>query len=325
MLPKLPRLRARTNKRGVVHYYWDAGGVPRQWPPLGTDAAVVLRRYNELMAASKVVPRSVDAMIGECMDLLRRQRKVKPATLQNYAGYRKHLVAVFVTPPEDITQADVLKYLAQCPRKSFRGEIGLLSMAFVNWMDQGRLTFNPCFGVRCKRPPSKRDRLLLDDEIDAIVAAADERLAVAIELAYATGMRISDICALRWADLGGPIRTLKTGVRQALEDTEALRTILTRARALQVRVGSLFVLCNRGGRRWTTGALRDRWDKAVKAAGVEDAHFHDLRAAAGTEVERQRGKRGAQEFLGHLHENTTDRYLRGKRVIVVTPLARKRG
>jgi integrase len=219
----------------------------------------------------------------------------------------------------------VLRYLATCPRKSFRNEIGLLSISFAHWMAEGILTFNPCFGVRTKRKGSQRDRLLLDAEIDAIVAKADERLAIAIELAYATGMRISDLCGLRWGDLAGPIRTMKTGVKHVIEDTEPLQEILARARALQSKVGSLYVLCNRGGRRWATESLRARWTAACQRAGIEDAHFHDLRAAAGTEVERQRGKRAAQAFLGHQDERTTERYLRDRRTVVITPLARKRG
>jgi len=58
---------------------------------------------------------------------------------------------------------------------------------------------------------------------------------------------------------------------------------------------------------------------------VVDANWHDLRAAAGTEVEKQRGKKAASQFLGHKNEAATHVYLRDKRVTIVTPLARKRG
>lgn len=321
MLPKLPRLRARVSPRGKVRYYFDAGGTPRRWEPLGSDDAAARRKYDALIAAPKPSPGTVDAMLAETIAAMRAKGEVAPGTLRNYGFYRKHLAAVF-DDPATITQADVMRYLRTCPRMTFRNEIGLLSLGFVHWMDEGRLTFNPCFGVKIKRKGSRRRRLLTGAEIDAIVAKADERLAVAIELAYATGLRIGDLCRLRWADFSGVVETQKTGARQAFEPTDELSVILTRARALQARVASLYVLCARGGRQWDPRHLRRRWHAATIAAGVENARFHDLRAAAATEVERQGGD--PQKFLGHADARTTMVYLRGLRINVVRPLARRK-
>jgi len=226
--------------------------------------------------------------------------------------------------PADVTQAMILNYLDVCPRTSFRGEIALLSAAYKLWMRKGRLSFNPCFGVRSDRAGSRRDRLLSDVEIDAIVAAAPERIAVAIELAYATGLRISDLCALRWSDIADGVRTIKTGARQSFERTPDLDAILDRARALQAKVGSMYILCARAGRQWTTDGLRRRWNAACAAACVQNAHFHDLRAKGGTDVDRDLGRDAAQKFLGHRHAQTTDVYLRDKRANVVRPLIRRK-
>jgi integrase len=319
MLPKLPRLRAKIHRDGTVSYWFDHGGKPRRWESLGKLEAIVLRRYEELIAAPKPAAGTVDAMLADAIEAM--HGKVAKGTLLNYRGYRKHLAAVFRGSPDTVTQADVLRYLRTCPRMTFRNEIGLLSLAYVHWMDKGLLEFNPCFGVRIKRKGSKRKRLLLPAEIEAIVARSDERLAVAIELAYATGLRIGDLCGLRWADVAGIVQTEKTGARLELEPGDVLDAILTRARALQARVASLYVLCDRRGRRWKTGTLRDHWDRARESAGIVDAHFHDLRAAAATEIDRQGGN--AQEFLGHQDARTTLIYLRGLRISRVRPLARK--
>jgi integrase len=56
---------------------------------------------------------------------------------------------------------------------------------------------------------------------------------------------------------------------------------------------------------------------------VADAHFHDIRASAGTEVERRHGQEAARLFLGHKDIRTTMVYLRDRRPNVVRPLARK--
>ncbi len=317
---RLPRLRARAGRNGV-RYYFDAGGTPRRWIPLGKDEATVDRRYRELLAAPRPSAGTVDAMLADVLEQLRGQ--VKPGTMRNYTTFRRHLAAVFRGSPEDVTQADVQRYLRLCPRKSFRGEIALLSQAFALWMDREILTANPCAGVKVRRPVARRTRLLAPAELDAIVAAADERLAVAVELAYATGLRISDLCRLRWADLDAPFRTLKTGAVAAFAPSDVLTPILARARALQARVASLHVLCGRGGKAWTPDALRDQWAKARKAAGVEDARFHDIRAAAATALEREHGPLAAQAFLTHRSAATTAVYLRERRATVIRPIRRK--
>ncbi len=315
---RYPRLRARAGKRGV-RYYFDAGGTPRRWIPLGKDEAVVERRYRELLAAPRPVVGTVDAMLADFIG--ERRGKVAAGTLRNYASYRKHLAAVF-SDPLAVTQADVVRYLRICPRMSFRAEIALLSQAFTAWVEKGLLDVNPCFGVKIRRPGSRRTRLLAPGEIDAILAHADERLAVAIELAYATGLRIGDLCRLRWADLEGTFRTQKTGAVATFAASDVLTPILARARALQARVASLYVLCGRGGRQWTPDALRDQWSKARQAADVPDARFHDLRAAAATAIEREHGPAAAQAFLTHRSAATTAVYLRDRRATVIRPARR---
>jgi integrase len=317
---RLPRLRARVGKSGSVRYYYDAGGKPRRWIPLGAHEPTVERRYRELRDKTAPLPGTVDAMLADAIADLRPN--VTPGTLRNYESFRKHLAAVFERP-DQVTQADVIRYLRICPRMSFRGEIALLSQAFTLWVERGLVDVNPCFGVRIKREGSRRTRLLAPAEIDRILEHADERLAVAVELGYATGLRIGDLCRLRWADLDGTFRTQKTGALATIGASDVLTPILARARALQARVASLYVLCGRGGRQWKPDSLRDYWTKACKAASVDDAHFHDLRAAAATAIEREHGVAAAQNFLTHRYQSTTSVYLRDRRATVVTPLRRK--
>lgn len=309
-------------KRGAVWYY-DHGGKPRRWERLGTDEAVALARYEAIRAGAAVPRGTVDAMLGDY--LARPRAPLAPGTLVNYRNFRGHLSAVFgYLDPATLTQGDIVRYLRTCPRKSARGEIGLLSLAYVAWIEEGRLTFNPCFGVRIKLPTSRRDRLLTADELERVIAAAPERIAVAIELAYALGLRIGDLCALRWSDFADGVQTAKTGARLRYERTPELDALLARAKALQARVGSLYVLCARAGRQWKPDGLRRHWWAACRAAGVTNAHFHDLRAAGATALDAEHGRIAAQRFLGHKSPQTTERYLRDKRAAAVTPLVRKK-
>lgn len=318
MKPRRPNLRWK----GDAGYY-DHGGKPRKWEHLGDDEAVVLARWQRIHDAGKPEHGTCDKMVADYLD--HAAARLAKGTLVNYRIFRGHLGAVFgPSAPHTITQRDVVRYLRTCPRKSARGEIGLLSLAFVYWIEQDRLDSNPCFGVKIKLPTSKRNRLLSWGELDAIIRHASDRAAVAIELGFATGLRISDLCAVRWSDIEEIVDTQKTGARQSFVGTDELRAMLDRARGLQARIASMYVLCARGGRQWTTDALRRQWNAACKRAGVADAHFHDLRAVGATELDRTEGEAAAQTYLGHKSRETTRGYIRGRRPNVVTPLVRKR-
>lgn len=313
---KLPKLRQKGNA-----FYFDVGGKPRRWIPLGCDPVDAMRQYKRLMGA-----KSAGGTVGKMLDdhLLAIVRDVKPSSLAQYRAWRDHLHRVFGGMPMDsVTQFDILKYLDVCPRTSGPGEMSLLSQAFTRAMRAGLVTFNPCVGVKSGRRRPKRDRYIEDRELLSILEHASPQLLVAIDLAYATGLRVSDMVALRWDqfDDGGIIRAKKNGNRQRFTVTEDLRAILDRAKALQGAVASMYVLCGRGRQPVARQTLGGWWREASAKAGVKDAHWHDLRAKAGTDVDAQGGN--ATEFLGHTNKRTTEVYLRGKSITTVTPLKRR--
>jgi len=59
-------------------------------------------------------------------------------------------------------------------------------------------------------------------------------------------------------------------------------------------------------------------DQARDVAQVEDANFHDLRAASATDADEQ--GMDSQALLGHTTESSHRRYLRSKKVPVAQPV-----
>lgn len=314
---RLPGLR----RKGHAFYY-DAGGKPRRWIALGSNEAVALRRYRELRGGETSAADSIDQMLADYARSLVGS-KLTRSTLRQY-GYFEASLSRWIgdQPAGSINQADIARYLEECPRTSARGEVSFLSGAYRRWMKLGKLDFNPCIGARCDKPRSKRDRLLSVAELHAVIAAAKRPVfGLAVELAYATGLRLSDLLALRWDNFGeegeSPILTRKTGARIVYAVDDGLRDILERCRALQAHVVSLHVLAVRG-RALKPRTVERWWREACLAAGIADAQWRDIRAAAGTEVDRLGGD--ATAFLGHRDRRTTRIYLRGKQVITVKPL-----
>ena len=322
---RFPRLR----QKGKAFYY-DTQETPRRWIPLGSDSAAAMKTYRRLYERDGELG-TVSRLLSDYLAHLEAGgrgsfgRPVTGGTLVLYHDWAKKVGAVFPILAIEVTQGDVARYLHDCARTSARGEISLLSGAYQFAMARGGLTFNPCIGVRASRPRSKRTRAITDAEFLAVREKAPPLLRVAMDLAYITGLRKSDLINLRWNQFGdaGVIEHKKTGFRQHFELTDDLREVLDEARTLQGKIGSVYVLSGRGGKPLNGHTVNVWWRKAAAAAGVTGTVWHDLRAKAGTDKDAAHGD--AQKFLGHTDARTTRGYLRGRSVVSVEPLRRRKG
>jgi integrase len=62
-------------------------------------------------------------------------------------------------------------------------------------------------------------------------------------------------------------------------------------------------------RSWASG-FNSIWRRQKIKAGLEDIHFHDLRAKAVTDAKRLHGRDFAQALAGHASGDMTDAYVR---------------
>lgn len=308
--PKLPRLRWKGNAA-----YFDTQQRPRKWIALGSHWPTAHKRYLELIQTPPRVG-TVDAALAAHLSAIAGRLTV--GTKGMYRAWRMHLSAVFGHLPLDVvTQADILRYLDDCPRTSGRGEIAVLSGAYRWAMRHGLVTANPCVGARSDRPRARRCRYLSRDELAAVRKHCAPLMQTAIDLAYLTGLRVSELIALRWEDFGlGHVQRLKDGHRSRYRMTADLRSVLAGARALQADPNQ-FVLAHKGAplNRHTVGWW---WRKACRLAGVTDAHWHDIRAKAATDHDAAGGD--ATALLGHRSRQTTATYLRGRQIQQIEPV-----
>ena len=138
-----------------------------------------------------------------------------------------------------------------------------------------------------------------------------------LEVLYATGVRVSELCGLDVADLDRSRRTMRVlgkgdkertvpygaPASRALEDWLAVRGRI----ALAAAGGALFVGVR--GRRLDPRAVRDVVHRAAALAGVPDLGPHGLRHSAATHVLNGGADlRSVQELLGHASLATTQRY-----------------
>lgn len=165
-----------------------------------------------------------------------------------------------------------------------------------------------------------------------------QMLAALIDLAYLTGQRIGDLLELRWepdpddadaphvTDAGLTFRPSKTrgktGASVLIEWSPSLREVVSRIRVIQAerllvrragqRVESGYLITAQDGKPLSYWGAASAWKRALKRAGVKNAHFHDLRAKALTDVEERSGMQAARTMGTHSTEQQTADYIRSK-------------
>ncbi len=112
----------------------------------------------------------------------------------------------------------------------------------------------------------------------------------------------------------------KTGKRIVYDRTPELSRLHDRIRRLRRRVGTLFLFATRDGQPYSESGFESIWRRLVGRAGLEDVHFHDIRAKALTDAKRHGGLDYAQALGGHESRDTTEGYVKAREVERVRPL-----
>jgi integrase/recombinase XerC len=164
------------------------------------------------------------------------------------------------------------------------------------------------------------------DEAAAVMAAAAEdgtpiglRNAVIVELLYATGARVSELCGLDVDDLDSGRRTVRLMGKGAKERTvplgepaaAAISGWLSRGRPRLATPdsGPALLLGARGGRLDPRAARQVVHERLAAVPGVADLGPHGLRHTAATHLlEGGADLRSVQELLGHATLATTQIY-----------------
>lgn len=292
---------------------------PGKWTPLGKDRARALLEWARI-EGSDVDPNARTFNVIA----LRYEREVIPGkaarTQKDNLIELDRLRAVFgKVLIESIKPHHVRSYLdkrgEQAKARANR-EKALLSHLFNKAREWGYTDApNPCQGVK-GFTESGRDRYVTDTEFQAVWAKADPTLQDAMDIALLTGQRPADVLKIMRADIrdGALLITQnKTKAKRAIDIVGELATVIERINGRQRKRQSAFLIQDDDGRPLTMLALRGRFAKARKAAGIR-FQFRDIRAKTASDT----GDLGhSQKLLGHKNRDMTEHYGReriGQRV-----------
>ena len=247
--------------------------------------------------------------------------RLSPRTLETYRNQAKLYIrpALGKRRVADVTRRDVERAVGRLPNATRNRALALLSRLFnlfERWEWRPQHT-NPARGVERAREEA-RDRVLDSGELAALSAALErleERFpasVAAIRVAALTGLRISEVCSIRWEHVdfeSGRVTLPETKTGRRVHHFADAALDIVRAMPRINRGDHVFTVDARGPLTYRTA--RTHFGEAVQLAGLPDVRLHDLRrtvmtnaAAAGVGVHVLR------DLLGHKTSTMADRYVR---------------
>jgi integrase/recombinase XerC len=192
--------------------------------------------------------------------------------------------------------------------------------ALFRWLlKHGDIAADPSVGLRGPKAPRKLPQVLDADEMGQLVEVPDAaplglRDRAMMELFYSSGLRVSELCALRWGDLdlpGGEVRVLGKGRKTRIVPVgRHAREALAAYFAAFPAAAQAPVFPGRGASSITPRAVQKRVRELAIRQGVwKRVHPHLLRHSFASHVLESSGDlRGVQELLGHANIATTQIY-----------------
>ena len=160
--------------------------------------------------------------------------------------------------------------------------------SYFQWLlKHGRIALNPASAIRAPKAPRKLPQVLDADEATRLVEVPTDapfglRDRALLELFYSSGLRLSELCALRWRDLdlgNGLVTVLGKGSKQRMVPVGShARAALAAWRAEHAAKADAPVFPGRGGKPITPRAVQLRLRQLAQRQGLfKRVHPHRLR------------------------------------------------
>lgn len=322
-----PGLRRRKNAARRWVYHYDHGADPvtgrRRWERIGqVTEAQALAAWADIRGRAAADPQSFATLAGQYLE----QARMAERTRADRKYHVRQLVKVFGRlRPDQIKPAHIGRYLDnRASPVAANREIGTMSAIFSFGLRQGYCAANPCTGIR-RNPEAPRDRLITDAEYLAVQEMAEPHIALAMDLAYMTGMRLGNLLRVRNLDVTADVlryevRKRKSG--EAIKRIEVamsadLRACVAALRALYAPLMPETLIATTRGRPYSESGFKSAWQRLQRryaAMGGQRFTFHDIRAKRATDA---KDDETAQRVLGHSTIKQTQAYRRSRAVVPV--------
>lgn len=271
------------------------------------------------------------AQIESFLDFCRVEKGLAAHSLDAYSRDLRHFSAFFPAKGADLPgESDLNRYLdalyaaGLAPRTVARRLVTLRNF-YKFLLAEGLLAEDPTARIRLPKQGQKLPKYLNHQEIDqlteapALDSSTGLRDRAMLELIYASGLRVSEVCGLELADLdleqaivrvhgkGGRTRLVPVG-RAAIADLREYLEV-QRPALLKGRASRFLFVTARGGPLSRQGFWKALGGHRLRAGLAQKVNPHMLRHTFATHlVEGGADLRSVQTLLGHADIGTTQIY-----------------
>ena len=148
-------------------------------------------------------------LITKYIDYLKYERKLSDNTIKSYQNDLTTLDIYFKNNIKDISHQELLKYIKSLDELKVRSVAHNLTVinSFYNFLvNENIIKENPCNNIALPKIPKTLPNFLTEEEINKLLdiklnTPYDYRNKAMLELLYATGFRISELCNLKITDI----------------------------------------------------------------------------------------------------------------------------
>jgi tyrosine recombinase XerC len=238
--------------------------------------------------------------------------------LQQWAG-QQDINDVLLLQAEDLRAFVAAGHRAGLSARSLQRRLSACRSFYAWHLRHGRIAASPVAGIRAPKAQRKLPQVLDADEAVQLVelptnAPLGLRDRALLELFYSSGLRLSEVCALRWRDLDTATALVQVqgkGRRERLVPvgSHALNA-LAQWRADSGGADEAPIFPGRNGGPISQRAIQLRIKQLAQRQGLfKHVHPHMLRHSFASHILESSGDlRGVQELLGHADIATTQIY-----------------
>lgn len=250
----------------------------------------------------------------EMMTKTMRLRNYSPKTITSYSHALLDIYKHFQKPFRSLTSNQIKEYLYEKERAGLSSQTISLYMNAVNFVYRDIYQLSDYTPLRHPKKSKRLPVVLRKDEILNIISkVSNQKHKLMISLAYAAGLRVSEVVALKVKDIDCPsmVLTVRQGKGKKDRITVLSPKLISNLSEYTVgKQGNMFLFESERGGRLSTGTIQKVFHLAMRDAGIaKQATFHSLRHSFATHLlENGTDVRYVQALLGHANIRTTQLY-----------------
>lgn len=299
----------------------------------GKTYGEVKEKMKQILQKRQKTSNNIGMTVKELFDewILSISIRTKESTIENYKmKIRKHLLPDFGRMKFEMLNTKIIQVYVQQKLKSglsarYVADILIVFKSMAKYVSREYDCYNPLANVALPKVSRKSSVRILDkneqQKLTEYLSANKNRVSLGILIAMYTGLRIGELCALRWRDINLSERTLT--VRNTIQrinnpdGSSATRIVITKPksaaseRIIPLPGGLIEILTDFKTEKESfvlSGSkipveprtMQYRFSSVLKKNGIPSVHFHSLRHLFATNcIKLGFDIKTLSEILGH--------------------------